>query len=103
MTTAFSLSLPAGTSQAAVKDCISDYIIIEDGFDPAVAAGPTNVWDRFCGERLNVAAGNAALATVCSTAKPFAIVIRTDGDEPDAEANTAGNLGFCLSFAQRSV
>ncbi|XP_046638057.1 uncharacterized protein LOC124316262 isoform X4 [Daphnia pulicaria] len=94
-----------GTSQAAGDEsCTNDYIVFPGGFSlpPTI---PIKQRDRFCGTTLSqVGSGNIS-QTICSTAKPFRLLYRTNGDEsitPVVDANPLlGNQGFCLKYEQK--
>ncbi|XP_057368585.1 uncharacterized protein LOC130689665 [Daphnia carinata] len=73
----------------------TDYIVIHGAVD---SAAPNNFNDRFCGNNLNPSALQTSV-TLCSTAKPFNILYRTDGSESNAEF---ANNGFCLRYEQRA-
>lgn len=64
---AFRLSgTDADKAQKTMDACNNDYLIIEAGYDPAVALSKeTNSWDRFCGNAFNPGAEGASV-TVCS-------------------------------------
>jgi hypothetical protein len=58
-----------GYSQANLKDCNNDYLMIPDGYDPSQPDSLTNFGDRYCGERFNVMPKTNSSSIVCSKIK----------------------------------
>ncbi|XP_046637998.1 uncharacterized protein LOC124316228 [Daphnia pulicaria] len=103
----FSLSGDAEppTSQSiGDESCSNDYIVFPGGysFPPTV---PVKQRDRFCGSILSQAESGTLPQTICSSAKPFRLLYRTNSDEtltPATDPNPLlGNQGFCLKYEQR--
>lgn len=116
----------AGKSQATLKDCNNDFLSITSGYDPSLADGPSNVGDRFCGERLNIAFASSVSSTICSNnqltidqhdprndslcilakIQPFRIKYQTDGGETTNDSKDSpgiGNIGMSMRFDQRNA
>ncbi|KAK4010451.1 hypothetical protein OUZ56_019594 [Daphnia magna] len=92
-----------GQSQLVPLNCNNDFLVIPGGFNSGKPPSVDGMaYDRYCGERLNALPGNGASTTICTTATPFRLLFRTNGDEtttsPTPDSPTNGNRGFCLTF-----
>ncbi|XP_045028476.1 uncharacterized protein LOC116921548 isoform X1 [Daphnia magna] len=101
----FSLSGNAEARSQVVgsRACANDYIVFPGGFSFPLT-DPPNQRDRFCGSLLSQNEEDDSPQTICSTAKPFRLLYRTNGDETlsiTADSPRVGNQGFCLNFEQK--
>ncbi|KAI9558869.1 hypothetical protein GHT06_015658 [Daphnia sinensis] len=101
----FSLSGNAEARSQVVgsRACANDYIVFPGGFS-FPWTDPPNQRDRFCGSLLSQNEEDDSPQTICSTAKPFRLLYRTNGDETlsvTADSPRIGNQGFCLNFEQK--
>ncbi|KAI9558871.1 hypothetical protein GHT06_015660 [Daphnia sinensis] len=102
----FSLSgdVEETSQRAGARSCSNDYIVFPGGFSLPTSA-PLNQRDRYCGTLLSQAESSTVSQTICSTAKPFRLLYRTNGDERVSRMKDTnpflGNQGFCLNFEQK--
>ncbi|XP_046638055.1 uncharacterized protein LOC124316262 isoform X3 [Daphnia pulicaria] len=102
----FSLSgrVEARSQRLESSSCANDYVVFPGGFSFPMTE-PVNQRDRFCGTLLSQMDEADTQQTICSTAKPFRLLYRTNGDEsitPVVDANPLlGNQGFCLKYEQK--
>nr|CAH0107934.1 unnamed protein product [Daphnia galeata] len=102
---AFSLSgrIEGRSQRIESTSCANDYIVFPGGFSFPMTE-PVNQRDRFCGTIFSQMEEADTEQTICSTAKPFRLLYRTNGDEtltPSSDSAQVGNQGFCLSFEQK--
>ncbi|KAI9559161.1 hypothetical protein GHT06_015950 [Daphnia sinensis] len=90
------LPAAAGAGSSFNQCANTDYLVIHGAVDSTT---PTSFNDRFCGNNLNPSSTQQTSVTLCSTAKPFNVLYRTDGSESSTEF---ANNGFCLRYEQRA-
>ncbi|XP_046458986.1 uncharacterized protein LOC124205581 [Daphnia pulex] len=94
----------AETSQASgALSCSNDYIVFPGGYSWPPTT-PLNQRDRYCGTLLSQVDEGIEPQTICSTAKPFRLLYRTNGDDTlsiPMDSTLIGNQGFCLNFEQK--
>nr|CAH0107936.1 unnamed protein product [Daphnia galeata] len=94
----------AETSQVAgAISCSNDYIVFPGGYSLPPST-PLNQRDRYCGTLLSQVEEGTEPQTICSTAKPFRLLYRTNGDDAislPVDTSLLGNQGFCLNFEQK--
>ncbi len=67
----FDIPSNPGVSQGFTGDCINDFLVIPEGFNPANPVinsiqSLIRAFDRYCGERLNIIHNTDASSTICS-------------------------------------
>jgi len=101
-TTSFQLSgqYPPTTATSIVGEtCSQDYIMIQRG---GSCPGPdSTTLERFCGSLLAEAAGTTT-SSVCTSAMPFMVGVKTDGTEVDGTSPdvTEYSKGFYIYYTQ---